>query len=88
MSLFWPTKKLMSIKGEALKAPGGQEDMTIGQAVAECLLAQFDDEKTIGIKNAGTVPTTNPSGGGVQYSEAGALKWRGSSGSVTVIANA
>ena len=42
----------------------------------------------IGIKSAGTVPTTNPSGGGVLYVEGGALKYRGSSGTVTTIANA
>jgi hypothetical protein len=42
----------------------------------------------IGLANATTVPTTNPSGGGVQYAEAGALKWRGSGGTVTTIANA
>jgi hypothetical protein len=42
----------------------------------------------LGIGNASTVPTTNPTGGGVLYSEAGALKWRGSSGTVTVIAPA
>ena len=38
------------------------------------------------IANAGTVPTTNPSGGGVLYSEGGALKWRGSSGTITTLA--
>lgn len=42
----------------------------------------------VGIANAGTVPTTNPSGGGVLYAEGGALKWRGSSGTVTTIAPA
>jgi hypothetical protein len=42
----------------------------------------------IGIANAGTVPTSNPSGGGVLYVESGALKFRGSSGTVTTIANA
>lgn len=42
----------------------------------------------IGLANATTVPTTNPTGGGVLYSEGGALKWRGSSGTVTVIAGA
>jgi hypothetical protein len=36
----------------------------------------------------GTAPTGNPSSGGTLYSEAGALKWRGSSGTVTTIANA
>lgn len=36
----------------------------------------------------GTAPTSNPTGGGYLYAEAGALKWRGSSGTVTVIAPA
>lgn len=38
--------------------------------------------------NATTAPTTTPVGGGVLYSVAGALKWKGSSGTVTPIANA
>lgn len=42
----------------------------------------------IGITNASTVPTTNPSGGGILYAEGGALKWRGSGGLVTTIAAA
>ena len=42
----------------------------------------------IGIANATTVPTTNPTGGGVLYTEAGALKYRGSSGTVTQLAAA
>ncbi len=42
----------------------------------------------IGIQNAGVAPTTNPTGGGVLYAEGGALKWRGSSGTVTTIAAA
>ena len=42
----------------------------------------------ISMKNATTVPTTNPTGGGILYAEGGALKWRGSSGTVTVIAPA
>ena len=40
------------------------------------------------LSNAQTVPTTNPTGGGILYAEAGALKWRGSSGTVTTIAAA
>jgi hypothetical protein len=44
--------------------------------------------KVVGIANAGTVPASNPTGGGVLYVEAGALKYRGSSGTVTTIANA
>lgn len=40
------------------------------------------------IANRTTAPTTNPAGGGLLYTEAGALKYRGSSGTVTTIANA
>ena len=42
----------------------------------------------MGITDAGTPPSTNPTGGGVLYSEGGALKWRGSSGTITTIAPA
>jgi hypothetical protein len=44
--------------------------------------------QVLGIANAGTVPTTNPTGGGILYVEAGTLKFRGSSGTITTIANA
>ncbi len=40
------------------------------------------------IKNATAVPSTNPSGGGFLYTEAGALKYRGSLGTITTIAAA
>jgi hypothetical protein len=40
-----------------------------------------------GMANA-TAPTTSPAGMGQLYVEAGALKYRGSSGTVTTIANA
>ena len=40
------------------------------------------------VGNATTVPTSNPTSGGVLYAEGGALKWRGSSGGITVIADA
>jgi hypothetical protein len=40
------------------------------------------------IGNAATVPTSNPTGGGILYVESGALKYRGSSGTVTVLAPA
>ncbi|WP_333745373.1 hypothetical protein [Streptomyces sp. IBSBF 2950] len=42
----------------------------------------------IGIKNATTVPTTNATGGGILFVQNGALKYRGSSGTVTTIAPA
>lgn len=41
----------------------------------------------VALANAATPPTL-PSGGGLLYAEAGALKWRGSAGTVTVIAPA
>lgn len=37
------------------------------------------------IKNCATAPTTNPTGGGILYVESGVLKYRGSSGTVTVL---
>jgi hypothetical protein len=42
----------------------------------------------LAIGNAGTVPASNPTGGGVLYAEGGALKWRGSNGTVTQLAAA
>ena len=40
------------------------------------------------VANATVMPTTNPTGGGILYVEAGALKYRGSSGTVTTLGNA
>jgi len=40
------------------------------------------------LANAVTPPSTNPAAGGVLYVEGGALKWRGSSGTVTEVAKA
>jgi hypothetical protein len=40
------------------------------------------------IANATTAPSTNPTGGGILYVDAGALKYRGSSGTVTTLGNA
>jgi hypothetical protein len=42
----------------------------------------------IGIANATIAPSVNPAGGGILYVEDGALKYRGSNGTVTVIASA
>ncbi len=44
--------------------------------------------KVISIANATTLPSTNPTGGGILYVDAGALKYRGSSGTITTIAAA
>ena len=40
------------------------------------------------IKNSVAAPSANPTGGGILYVESGALKYRGSSGTVTTLANA
>ncbi|WP_344496882.1 hyaluronoglucosaminidase [Streptomyces enissocaesilis] len=40
----------------------------------------------VGIRNATTVPSEDPTNGGVLFAENGALKWRGSNGTVTVVA--
>ncbi len=40
------------------------------------------------LANASVVPTSNPTGGGILYAEGGALKYRGSSGTITTIAAA
>ncbi|HET7111726.1 MAG TPA: hypothetical protein VFI41_12715 [Gemmatimonadales bacterium] len=41
--------------------------------------------KVVFIANATTLPTTNPTGGGILYVDSGALKYRGSSGTVTTL---
>jgi len=40
----------------------------------------------LALANATTIPSVNPTGGGVIYCEGGALKYRGSGGSITTIA--
>jgi hypothetical protein len=40
------------------------------------------------IGNRNTAPSANPTAGGILYAEGGALKWRGSAGTITTIANA
>ena len=40
------------------------------------------------LQNRSAAPSSNPTGGGILYAENGALKWRGSSGTVTTIAAA
>jgi hypothetical protein len=50
-------------------------------------MSSFSGAKIVAIAN-GTAPSANPTGGGYLYVESGALKYRGSSGTVTTIANA
>lgn len=42
----------------------------------------------LGIHNCTTAPTTNPTNGGIMFVQNGVLKYRGSSGTITIIANA
>lgn len=44
--------------------------------------------RVLAMENASIVPNVNPTGGGVLYAEAGALKWRGSAGTITQMAAA
>lgn len=37
----------------------------------------------LAVANAGTPPSTNPTGGGILFADSGAGKWRGSSGTIT-----
>jgi len=63
--------------------------MTDGGSIGIGTTAQFGNGVlVVGLANATTIPASNPTGGGVLYAEAGALKWRGSSGTVTTIAAA
>lgn len=56
-----------------------------GNLLVGMTAAATTSAKTLHLANA-TVPTANPTGGGVLYVEAGALKYRGSSGTITTIA--
>ncbi|MFF8279898.1 hyaluronoglucosaminidase [Streptomyces lateritius] len=73
--------KLRVLNSGALAAQNAQ----FGVAGAE---SYGGGDGVIGIRNATTPPTANPTNGGVLFAEGGALKWRGPAGSVTVIAPA
>ena len=75
--------------GTAGSGIGATQAMTL-TAAANLLLGGTSDpggSNVLYIANRGSVPGT-PSGGGVIYVEAGALKYKGSSGTVTTLANA
>ena len=77
-----------------LTAVDGLASSTIMSAAGNIGLGLFGSpslgggNKVLFIANRTTAPTSNPVGGGVLYVEAGALKYRGSSGTVTTIAPA
>jgi len=67
------------------------QDCGSGAAVANIGLSTTSwggGKGVLAIKDANTVPGSNPSSGGILYCDSGALKYRGSSGTVTTIANA
>ncbi len=60
---------------------------SVGNLLVGMTAVATSSQKTVHLANA-TAPTANPTGGGVLYVEGGALKYRGSSGTVTTIAAA
>lgn len=54
-------------------------------ASASAPVSTIDLAQVVYLRNQ-TAPSTSPAGGGQMYAEAGALKWRGSSGTVTTLA--
>ena len=56
----------------------------LGNLLTNGMVAVASAQKTLHLANA-TIPTANPVGGGVVYVEAGALKYRGSNGTITVL---
>jgi hypothetical protein len=69
-------------------ATNGEPVTTIGNNLGLNGSSFGGGTKVMFIGNANTVPSSNPTGGGVLYVEGGALKYRGSSGTITTIANA
>ena len=66
----------------------GSEKMrldSVGNLLVGMTAVATSSQNTVHLANA-TAPTANPTGGGVLYVEGGALKYRGSSGTVTTIA--
>ena len=74
----------------AARIVADQTKVTVGGDVS---LGSFTTDfgggsRVVAIAEADTVPTTNPTGRGILYVQSGALKYRGTSGTVTTIANA
>lgn len=57
-------------------------------AITSTELPTSSGDLIVYIGNAATAPTADPVSGGILYSEGGALKWRGTTGTVTTIAGA
>jgi len=57
---------------------------TLGNFLTNGMAAATSAQKALHLANA-VIPTANPVGGGVLYVEAGALKYRGSGGTITTV---
>lgn len=74
-----------------LNAPSQSIHLQLAGSLEPLLLSTSGIKATtprIEVVNSTAVPGSNPTGGGYLYAEGGALKWRGSSGTVTTIAPA
>jgi hypothetical protein len=59
--------------------------LAVGDSVTTTNMPTNTGDRVIFIANAGTVPSANSVGGGILYCEAGALRYRGTSGTVTTL---
>lgn len=59
--------------------------LVVGAAVTSTEMPTNSGDRVIYVANAATAPTASAVGGGILYAEAGALKWRGSSGTITTL---
>lgn len=77
-----------TVHGSFALTSGGNISTASGGSIRVGLTDTGGGATVVAVRNATTVPTTNPVNGGVLYVESGALKYRGSSGTITTIANA
>lgn len=60
----------------------------IGSGISSTQMPANTGDGVVYIANRAIVPSASAVGGGILYAEAGALKWRGSGGTITTVANA
>jgi hypothetical protein len=91
--------EVVATSGEVFRADAASAaarivaDQTKVVVAGDVALGQFTTDfgsgsRVVAISEADTVPSTNPTGRGILYVQGGALKYRGTSGTVTTIANA
>lgn len=82
---YWEPKKALVIEDSSFEGVRVDSDGNLGLGTTGVF---GSGQGVLGIANASSVPSTTPSGGGVLYVEGGALKFRGSAGTITTIAPA